>query len=394
MKSIKLPFGINEHNILVHIADVERGKKCNCICPGCRSPLIAAQGNKKQSHFKHAINNECESGLESAVHLAAKKIIMERKELRLPDYVCIASRIDSRGIKHSEEKNVVENGTVVKFDSVEEEVKLPGMKVDILATKRNNPLIIEIFYRHKVEDEKLFKIAEAKMSAIEINLSGLMPENVINWEAFWLYVNDPVRIQWLYNAKAQDIIDQELNRRLEIKVEKQEEKYKQEEKELLKVLQEIKVLSSKEEITKLKQNAEMDFSRRKLSSVLPYTLHSLPYFLNKKIENGDWIYGCDRRIWQAAFYWGFVYKKKEEFSIRCADNWLRKTMECKVPWSVGKLAILRKGYSDFILNDTNQPGSFQVLRGYCYYLCKVGLLEYIDGDRGYPGSYYFCSKEK
>ena len=89
---IKLPFGLNENNILVHIADVKRGKKCYCVCPSCRSPLIAAKGSKKQHHFKHAFDNECKSGLESAVHLAAKKMIMERKQITFSKCVSITQK--------------------------------------------------------------------------------------------------------------------------------------------------------------------------------------------------------------------------------------------------------------------------------------------------------------
>lgn len=38
---IKLPFGLNENNLLVHVSNVENGKKCGCICPSCRVALIA-----------------------------------------------------------------------------------------------------------------------------------------------------------------------------------------------------------------------------------------------------------------------------------------------------------------------------------------------------------------
>ena len=81
---IKLPFGLNENNIIVHIADIESGDKCNLVCPSCKSPLIAVKGNKKQHHFRHKNFRECKGGLESAIHLAAKQMIMEKKQLTLP----------------------------------------------------------------------------------------------------------------------------------------------------------------------------------------------------------------------------------------------------------------------------------------------------------------------
>lgn len=170
MKSlkIKLPFGLNENNTLVHIANVERGKSCNCICPSCRSPLIAAKGKKIQSHFKHATTIECEGGLESAIHMAAKQIIKERKQIKLPEYTINKTMLDSKGKMHLEFKTIVENEQSISFDSVEEEQRINEIQADILAIARKQKLIIEILYRHKVDDQKIEKIQAANISAIEI----------------------------------------------------------------------------------------------------------------------------------------------------------------------------------------------------------------------------------
>ncbi len=225
MKPIKLPFGLNKDSVLVHIADVESGKKCSCVCPDCGSPLIGSKGIQKQHHFKHIAINECEG--ESAVHRAAKQIIIERKRITLPRCIVSVSGKDSRGIKHTEEKIVVEEGKIINFDSVEGERELHGMRADILAEKGDALLIIEIFYRHKVDDQKRQKIIDANVSSIEINLSDLTPEDVKNWESFWLYLNRPQHIQWLHNAKVYHhyLVLQEL---LGKKIREQEAKYKQE----------------------------------------------------------------------------------------------------------------------------------------------------------------------
>ncbi len=225
MKSIKLPFGLNEDNVFVHIADVESGKKCSCVCPDCGSPLIASKGIKNQHHFKHVAVKECEG--ESAVHRAAKQIIMERKRITLPRCVVSVSRRDSRGIKHTEQKVLVEDGKIINFDSVQEEKELHGVRADILAQKGDTQLIVEIFYRHKVDDQKRKKIVDANVSSIEINLSDLTPENVKDWETFWTYLNNPQHIQWLHNAKALHF-NSELEKQLATKIQEQEAKYKQE----------------------------------------------------------------------------------------------------------------------------------------------------------------------
>lgn len=76
---IKLSFGLDKNNKLVHVADVESGRSCDCICLSCKSPLIAAKGRIKHHHFKHATVKECQSGEESFIHLAAKWIISEQE---------------------------------------------------------------------------------------------------------------------------------------------------------------------------------------------------------------------------------------------------------------------------------------------------------------------------
>lgn len=96
-RDIKLPFGLNVDGVLVHISEVGNGKNCNCYCPSCKSPLIAAKGRQIQHHFKHHIIHECDGGLESAIHLTAKKIIREKKQITLPKYTTTALLIDSWG---------------------------------------------------------------------------------------------------------------------------------------------------------------------------------------------------------------------------------------------------------------------------------------------------------
>jgi len=389
MKPIKLPFGFNENKILVHIADVERGRNCKCVCPGCGSSLIANKGSKNQPHFKHAVDNKCKG--ESAIHLAAKQIIRERKRITLPGYNIVRSAVkDSRGEMHRiEPKIVVKNGEIINFDSVQEEMVLHGMKADILAQKGNTPLIIEIFYRHKVEDQKRLKIFEANISAIEIDLSGLTPEDIKNWETFWLYINDVNRIRWLHNTKAQRY-GLELEKKLENKILEQEEKYRQEEikkqkmeqrgkEQLLPSLKELKILSSEESIAQLKQQAEAHPFWRDNARHLSFSFNNLPDFVNVDVPDGDWIFGCDRRIWQTAFYNYFVLRRKDKpFRIKYVDDWLQGTIGFKVRQSVKIVGIYGRRNPQLVPDNiyNNLPSTWKTLRAYFIYLEKLGMVEF------------------
>lgn len=398
---IKLPFGLNKNNTIIHVTDVERGKKCNCVCPSCRVPLIAAKGNKKQHHFKHATGNECEHGLESAIHLAAKQIIKEKNKITLPQCDITVSQVDSKNRRHTEQETIVQDGTVIEnFDSIDEEIELYGMKADLLATKGSNKLIIEIFYRHKVEDQKIEKIKNANISAIEIDLSKFTPEDIKNWETFWSSINNPENIQWLHNIKASDDRRKKLEIQLEKEIQEQEEKYKKEEiekqkkeqyekKQLLQALEDLKPLCSKEYVEQLKQKAEAHPIWEHTKEYLSFSWHELPDFVNKDVPNGDWIFGCDRRVWQTAFYSSFIYRNGNPlFCIKSVDNWLQNKKGLKVPNSAKIVGIYAWGYRQLVPDDLsrNIPSSWKTLESYFFYLRELGMLEF---SGGYKGNYWF-----
>lgn len=401
---IKLPFGLNENNIIVHIANVENGKNCNCICPCCRSPLIAAKGPKNQHHFKHATTIECEGGLESAIHMAAKQIIMERKQIKLPEYTITKAVLDSRGKIHPGSKTIVEKGRSIFFDSVQEEQELCEMRADILAIICNQKLIIEIFYRHKVDEQKIEKIKAANISTIEIDLSHLTPDDVKDWETFWDCINDPNRAQWLYNAKAATE-NVELEKQLREKVQEIEKEYEQEEIKRLKqeqevkpvlekALEELKILRTKKHVVRLEQEAEKHPAWEFYSKYLQLSASELPNFLNLDVPDGDWIFGCDKRIWQTAFFYNFFISNennKNYFSIKQVDDWLQNTAKCKIPRCAQVVGKYGRRFHELVPPDIsrNMPSSWRTLREYFNHLDKSGILIYSGNDRRHKGSCWF-----
>lgn len=399
---IKLPFGLNADGILVHIADVESGKGCGCFCPSCRSPLVAAKGPVRQHHFRHDVEIDCVIGLESAIHLAAKKILKEKMHITLPEYVAAVTKEDSRGEEYTEQETVVTAGKVVRFDNVQEEIEMHGMIPDILAATGGKSLIIEIFYRHKVDDKKLEKIIQANISAIEINLSDLKPDDVKDWEAFWSFMNDPERVQWLYNAKARDSVYPKLEIKLTKKVEAQELVYKQEEiakqkqaerekVRLKEALKDYNLHRSAEIRAQLSANAENHPGWQHTKQYLPYSWDALPDFLKADVANGDWIYGCDKSIWQAAFYSFFICKSGKRFCIKIVDDWLQNTVKCKVPSNVKTVGIYGRRYPELLPADLSGrlPSTWRTLQEYFFQLCYLGMIEMAGEDWQNPGNYWF-----
>jgi competence CoiA-like predicted nuclease len=93
---------------------VPLGKACGCICPSCKSPLVAknALNNHRIPHFAHASGENCVHGRESAIHLAAKQLIEEHHKLYIPERIVKIYIVDEMKNEHSPQKILIRAGLV------------------------------------------------------------------------------------------------------------------------------------------------------------------------------------------------------------------------------------------------------------------------------------------
>ena len=144
---------INVAGKSVYIDDVPNGKKCGCVCKECKGELVAKNGGKiKAHHFAHASGTDSFKCSQTALHLLAKEIIAE--ERRVPAFV---------------DGNI----TFVSVASVEQEKNLGDIRPDLYAEHDRKPLAVEIYVFHAVDDAKIAKIQERRLTTFEINLSEL-----------------------------------------------------------------------------------------------------------------------------------------------------------------------------------------------------------------------------
>lgn len=81
-----IPFGLHrETGRYLDITEVSRGSACNCICPGCRTDLIARQGEVKLWHYSHTTDlfGDCD-GLMEAIRGKIIEVVRERHLLGFP----------------------------------------------------------------------------------------------------------------------------------------------------------------------------------------------------------------------------------------------------------------------------------------------------------------------
>ncbi|MBU2709248.1 hypothetical protein KCM76_24850 [Zooshikella marina] len=100
MNTNLIPFGMDFNTgDLVDVSEVSRGRACGCVCPSCKTPLEARQGEKKEWHFAHSsrsvselIENECDYSFWTSVLLMTKQVLASLTSITLPECKKVAAK--------------------------------------------------------------------------------------------------------------------------------------------------------------------------------------------------------------------------------------------------------------------------------------------------------------
>lgn len=224
----QLKYGLeNASGRLVDVDSVDNGLQCNCICPHCKQRLVAKNGGtKREHHFAHHSETECEGARMTALHLLAQQIIQDKKAIMLPDYEGQYYR------KHT---------NLIHFDSISLEETKEGLRPDCIGVKTGSDqmkhsLWIEILVTHEVDEDKQKKIQSRNVSCIEIDLSDMLNTDYTEDSITHRLLNEKKDRKWVNCPKYDELNRQnriEYERREEEKARQEEEKRQQKEAELL-----------------------------------------------------------------------------------------------------------------------------------------------------------------
>lgn len=153
-------------------ADVPSGLACGCTCVGCGATLVAKKGAKKRWHFAHHNVEIGESCAESAIHAAAKQVLLEHNWLRVPS-MCVVVYGQATSGQALEESTVLSEERVVRFERTCAEVWEDGIRPDVVGYRGERRFFVEMYFRHRVDDDKRRKIGKRKLPTIEVDLSDL-----------------------------------------------------------------------------------------------------------------------------------------------------------------------------------------------------------------------------
>ncbi len=178
-RKLTVPFGM-KNGRLFFVSDVASGLECKCVCPECGQALVARNrdfpGRRRVRHFQHARASSCPGGYETAVHRMAKDVLGTADAVVLPRWA-------SGDVVIEPEPMLIVNASLevpLLDGATRPDVLVQGMASEI----EFNLLCFEVRVRHAVDEPKRGLLATNGIDAVEIDLSNLDEEVVVDPAAF------------------------------------------------------------------------------------------------------------------------------------------------------------------------------------------------------------------
>lgn len=324
MVKLKIPFGLRD-GLLLAAADVPNGLSCGCLCPGCGARLIAKHPKEKVAHFAHHAAEACSSGYESALHLAAKQVLLQHREIFVPS-IAAQKRLYDEATGLSATVTKVIPAKLVTLDAVEEESRdFEGIIPDIVASVKGKLLFIEIAVTHYVEDLKLEKLRQLGIPTLEIDLSD-SPELPTLDEIEKMVIHDVINRMWLINPRRQQLqeqVDAEAQKTLEDLV-------------VRKLKSKLLMLSERHNYMKLsddkKLQLEVAATGLAYDELRPYIGHPV---------RGARSFGVKPIVWQAAVFRMYICAEETfGFDVDDVCDWLGRLLTFTPPFpNAEKVAV-------------------------------------------------------
>ncbi len=403
MSGVKTPFAIKNGKV-IHVSElskIEKGIDDEYYCCSCNEKLIPKLGSKNRWHFAHKSSN-CTKSIETGLHLIAKKILSEHKLMMLPKlsifnnddffdrkdflYYFLSDRFNNKEdiLIHDENSNhefltfeyeeeVICKSQLYSFDVVQVEKKLKDFIPDIILYKNNKPLLVEIAVTHFIDDLKLTKIKEEKLSTIEIDLSKYKKDflNLSYHDIEKILIMEVENKKWIYNDKAENAILDLITKNKERKIREQKALLVQR-KELFSKRERIKInqIYIRNNYIILKDQYSKNKKHSKLWKLLVKKLwideSNIPDIINVSVD-GDIVFACDKNIWQASIFYKFINNRKNTYlSARAISHWIVHSSYIPLNRDLLKNSCLIDSYDQLKLET--------VIDSYLRFLCTKGVI--------------------
>ncbi len=179
MSELLIPFGIHRNSgEIIEPEDAPRGRACQCLCPGCKAPLLSRHPKQNRYHFAHDSRHElarpqsqCPFNSALAVAMMIRNLtpVLVGRVVRTPRYQIYQS-FDCCWT--SSKSALISKSSWVKIDQADASVLVGSHRFDLALEIGGYSILIDLVYKGKpavaLQESDL---AEAKAGVLEINCS-------------------------------------------------------------------------------------------------------------------------------------------------------------------------------------------------------------------------------
>lgn len=256
--------------------------------------MVAKHPKEKVAHFAHHNAEACSTGYETALHLAAKQVLLHCRQILVPPIAAQSSLYDkTTGAEATATRHITSKS--ISLDSVEEESRdFDGVVPDIVATFKGKLLFIEIAVTHFVDEAKLEKLKQIGIPTLEIDLSD-GPELPTLADIEQMVIHEVANRSWLFNPK-QHQLQQQVDAAAQVSL-----------KERVYRILESRVIRQREHKRYL-QLPDLEKLRIEVAATgLSFDL--LRPIVGKQVK-GDESFGVSNAVWQTAIYRRFIHRNQ------------------------------------------------------------------------------------
>ena len=176
-----IPFGLSEkEGKFLDVAEVAQGRQCGCICPSCKTPLIARHGQVKEWHFAHATkltssstSKPCKFSFFVSVRLMARQILGDNLEILLPVYEdSVSVGLDPFYGQMSTLFNITGQKRIT-LTNIEVEQTFMGRPVDIIGHIGEFSFVIYFTHPGRYVPAEFYHLTDSHCGILAISLESL-----------------------------------------------------------------------------------------------------------------------------------------------------------------------------------------------------------------------------
>lgn len=177
MSELLIPFGIHrETGEFIEPEDADRGRACNCICPGCKAPLLSRhpQDEDRRRYFAHDSKHELAKPEEECPFSSSVAVAMMVRELaqQYIGKIFQTPPLDVGGhceSCHDKWPIAVTEGAEVVIDDVEVNSSEQSHRFDLKLIVKGYALYIDLIYKGKPPEH----LEESELIAVKAGVLAL-----------------------------------------------------------------------------------------------------------------------------------------------------------------------------------------------------------------------------